>query len=123
MSQKRVLIVDDDETISDLLMVLTEHLLPDYQVVAVKDGATALAELRAQSFNLILTDYNMPQMNGLDLARAARQISPGIPIILMTGDYICREIQAGAGSAPLVGLLAKPFTMLQLKEILQRSGV
>jgi CheY-like chemotaxis protein len=123
VSQKRVLIVDDDEMVSNILMALTKYLLPGYQIIAVEDGTAALAKLQEQSFDLILTDYNMPRMTGLDLAQAAWQISPDIPIVLITGDYSCREIQTRAGSATLAGFLAKPFTMLQLREVLQQSGV
>lgn len=121
--QKRVLIVDDNEIVLTALAIAVEHLLPDYQITAVEDGATALAELQKQGFDLILTDYDMPQMNGLDLAQVAQQISPKIPVILVTGGHSYEEIQAMADSTQLAGFLAKPFSMRQLRELLQQNEI
>lgn len=123
MGQKRVLIVDDDEMVSGVLVALTRRLLPDHQIVAAKDGVAAVAELRKQPFDLILTDYDMPRMNGLDLARVARRISPGVPVVLITGSYSYREDLDETGSAPLAGFLAKPFSMTELREAFQQGGV
>jgi DNA-binding NtrC family response regulator len=64
----------------------------------------------------------IPRMSGLDLAQAARQIFPNIPVILMTG--CCgSEIQTRAVSAPLAGILTKPFTMSQLRDMLHQNGI
>ncbi|MEW5960193.1 MAG: response regulator [Chloroflexota bacterium] len=123
MYQRRILIVDDDKGVLTILKISIERLLPDCQIIVVDDGATALTKLRQQPFDLILTDYDMPHMNGLALAQAARQISSDIPIVLMSGGYSCREIKNRAGSTALAGFLAKPFTMLQLREILQKNGI
>jgi CheY-like chemotaxis protein len=120
MNKKYVLIADDDVLVLTVLKISLEYLLPDYQIITVKDGAMALAELEHQSFDLILTDYDMPRMNGLELAQAAHQISPNSQIILMTGNHCyIDEIKTEAGSANLNGFLAKPFTMWQLRETLQ----
>jgi CheY-like chemotaxis protein len=124
MHHKRILIVDDDEIALMVLELSIEHLLPDCQIIATRNGAAALIELQKQTFDLIFTDYRMPQMNGLDLAQAIRQISPDIPpIILTTGGYSYDEIQTRAGSENLAGFLAKPFTLPQLREVLQQSGI
>jgi len=124
MPQNRILIVDDDELILLILELSIECLLPGCQIIAVSDGALALAELQQQPFDLILTDYHMPRMNGLDLVRAARQISSDIPpIILMSGAYSLDEIQTRTGSTTLAGFLTKPFTMPQLRDMLQQNGL
>jgi CheY-like chemotaxis protein len=124
MSQRRILIVDDDKSTLMVLELFIKRLLPDYQIIAVQSGIAALAELQKQAFDLILTDYDMPQMNGLDLAQATRQISSDIPpVILVTGGYSYDEIQTRAGSENLAGFLAKPFTIPQLREVLQRNGI
>lgn len=122
MCQNRILIVDDDELALAILELSIEYLLPDCQIIVVNDGAAALTELQRQPFDLILTDYNMPRMSGLDLTQAARQIFPNIPVILMTG--CCgSEIQTRAVSVPLAGILTKPFTMSQLRDMLHQSGI
>lgn len=124
MQYRRILAVDDDEIALMVLELSIEQLLPDYQIIAVENGIAALAELQKQTFDLIFTDYKMPQMNGLDLVQAIRQISSDIPpIILMTGGYSYDEIQAQAGSENLAGFLTKPFTLPQLREMLQQNGI
>ena len=124
MHHKRILIVDDDDIASMVLELAIEHLLPDCQIITTWNGSAALAELKKQSFDLIVTDYKMPRMNGLDFTQAVRQISQDIPpIILITGGYSYDEIQAKTGSENLAGFLTKPFTLLQLREVLCQSGI
>jgi two-component system chemotaxis response regulator CheY len=124
MHHKRILIVDDNDIALMVLELAIEHLLPDCRIVTTWNGPAALAELKKQTFDLIVTDYHMPQMNGLDFVQAARQISQDIPpIILMTGGYSYDEIKTKAGSENLAGFLTKPFTLLQLREVLCQSGI
>lgn len=123
MSEKRVLVVDDDETLLFLVKVFSENLLPDHQIITVNSSAAALAELRHQPFDLILTDYDMPQMNGLDLAHAVRHIDPYIPIVLMTGNNHCCGSQPESETRILSGFLVKPFSIMQLKQTLQQNGL
>lgn len=124
MHHKRILIVDDDGIALMTVELAIEHLLPDCEIVTTWDGPAALAELQNQPFDLIVTDYHMPRMNGLDFVQAARQVSKDIPpIILMTAGYSYDEIKTKAGSENLAGFLAKPFTLLQLREVLCQSGI
>ncbi len=122
MSKSRVLIVDDDELILAALGFTFDLLLPGCQVCTVRDGAAALDKLRHQPFDLILTDYSMPRTNGLELARAAHQISPHACIVLMTGALGGDDMPAGA-NAVLDGVLRKPFTLHQLNEILRENEI
>lgn len=123
MSAKRVLVVDDDEVVLLLIKVFTQKLLPNYKVVTVNNSSAALGELQQQSFDLVLTDYDMPKMNGFDLAQAIREKNQEIPIVMMTGSNVYREFCACAEGTPVSGLLGKPFSLLQLKQILQQYGL
>ncbi|MFN8458969.1 MAG: response regulator [Anaerolineae bacterium] len=121
MNPKRILLADDDELSLQLLKIFFDRMIPGYQITTVKDGAEALAQLLQHPFDLILTDYHMPRVNGLELARSARRISPNIPVILMSGcTYADLEIQDC--SINLNGFLAKPFTVLDLKQLLQQTA-
>lgn len=122
MSSDCILIVDDDKAVLNLLKISIELLWPEYQIITANNGLMALAELRQYPVRLILTDFEMPCLNGLDLACAARRISPDIPIVLMTGSP-CEEVHAKAVSMNLAGFLPKPFAIMQLKEILQQNGI
>jgi len=124
MPHKRILIVDDDDIALMVLELAIEHLLPDCQIVTTWNGPAALVELKKRTFDLIVTDYQMPRMNGLDFARAAGQISQDIPpIIMVTASCSYDEIQTKAGSENLTGFLTKPFTLSQLREVLCQSGI
>src|SRR5574341_1113110 len=120
--KKRILVADDDEFILRMLAGCIEHLAPDCQVVTVKDGLTALDELLKQSFDLLVTDYNIPRMHGLGLARVSRWIAPNMPLVMMTGQDIAK-LRARIPSLNLVEVITKPFTMLELRKVLQQVGV
>ena len=123
MCKSRILIVDDDEMILAALGFSFDLLLPGCQVSMASGGAAALDELRRQPFDLILTDYSMPETNGLELARAAHQISPDVRIVLMSGLLVRDAIPAGADSMLLNGFLPKPFTLRELGEILRKNEI
>lgn len=84
MDKRRILIVDDDP---DLLRLL-EHSIGSYcaecEVISASDGHAALQQFDGQPFDLILTDYQMPGMSGLELASTVHRTSPGTPIVLVT---------------------------------------
>ncbi len=119
MSGRRVLIVDDHKTFLLLLTHALKKLGVGCQVVSASDGFTALAQLKQQSFDLMVTDYNMPGMNGLELAEAARQMVPNIQIILMSVQDL-GEVKAEAQHRQITldGYLSKPFTLVQLQKVI-----
>lgn len=123
MNKKKILIVDDDEVILFLVECALRDLGPGYEVCRAHNGPAALAQLKEQSFDLLVTDYDMLGMNGFELAEAARQISPSIPIVLMTGKGNSEEIQLEAKRLNLAGCFSKAFLLTQVDEIVKCSGV
>ena len=95
-----ILIVDD----TDVDLLLMERLLnaPEYTVVTAGDGLQALGKIDEWSIELILTDMQMPKMDGLELVRQVREKHPHIPVILTTGqgseDIAAEALLAGAAS-------------------------
>ncbi len=95
-----ILIVDD----TDVDLILMERLLesPDFTIVTAGDGKQALEKLSAWPIDLILTDLQMPKMNGLELVRELRKQQSTVPVILTTGkgseDIASEALQAGASS-------------------------
>lgn len=79
----RILLVDDDANTREVLAMLLSA--QGHDVASCEGPTEALAELRAQPFNLLLTDYVMPVMNGLELTRAARALQPTIRCFVITG--------------------------------------
>ena len=90
-------------------------------MVRASDGRAALAQLDRQPFDLILTDYQMPGMNGLELAGTVHRTSPGTPVVLITAHRSGDWLQERARELDLVGYLQKPFSLLHLRELLERS--
>ncbi|WP_183756152.1 response regulator [Rhizobium sp. BK181] len=81
---KRILLVDDDI----LIAMSSADMVTDlgHEVVEVHSGAEAIQVLQnGQDFDLMITDFSMPGMNGADLAKAAREIRPDLPVLLATG--------------------------------------
>jgi CheY-like chemotaxis protein len=116
---RRILYVDDDEAIVFLMTRSLER--QGYRVRAYTDPHDALAAVRAQpaEFDLVVTDYNMPGMSGLDLARALREVRADLPVALASG-YITEELRAQAPGAGVMELIYKPNTADELFEAIAR---
>lgn len=82
-SHLRILTVDDDEAVSTAI----KHLLEadGHRVTAVSDAESALAQFQPDRYDLVILDLGMPHLDGLSLARRLKDLSPSIPIILLTG--------------------------------------
>lgn len=84
VARKRILVVDDDVLIAMSTVDMLEDL--GHEVVEAHSGAKALEILRSErEFDLLITDYSMPRMTGGQLAKAVRELKPGLPILLATG--------------------------------------
>ncbi|MGR3463841.1 ATP-binding protein [Limimaricola sp.] len=113
----RILFVDDDALIAMSSVDLLEDL--GHHVTQAGSGAQALAVLEGGvEIDLMITDFSMPRMNGGELARAARALRPGLPILLATGYAELPE-----GDALDLPRLAKPYMQHQLAEEIARLGL
>ncbi|MBP9003611.1 MAG: response regulator [Candidatus Hydrogenedentes bacterium] len=113
-----VLIVEDDPCV---LESLSSHLSAlGHQVTACRDAAEALAALKRDAFQLLVTDAEMDGMNGLELIRQVRQTHPELGIILMTA-YEGKYPMADALLAGADGFLSKPFSLRAFSMIFERS--
>jgi YesN/AraC family two-component response regulator len=119
MTRKRILIVDDDTALLQMLEDGIELLCADCEVERATDGRAALRHLARHSFDLVLTDYHMPGMNGLELAVVVRQALPHTRIVLMTAYGEGERVQDGIRALDLEGYLKKPFSMKQLWALLE----
>ena len=116
---KHVLYVDDEEAIVFLMKRILERR--GFRVSVYCDPREAVAAARAnpEQFDLVVTDYNMPEMSGLDVARALREIHADLPIVLASG-YITEELRAKAPAAGVSALINKPNTVDELCEAVAR---
>jgi PAS domain S-box-containing protein len=116
-----VLVVDDDALIAMSTVDMLEDL--GHEVIEAHSGERALEILRdRRTIDLLVTDYSMPRMNGVQLAAAARELRPDLPVLLATG---YAELPAGSrNDLPRIG---KPYRQNQLAaeivKVLQQSAV
>jgi PAS domain S-box-containing protein len=81
----RVLHVDDDREFASLTAAYLEEEHEGFEVESEPDAARALTRLRDEPFDCVVSDYEMPQMSGLEFLREARRIDPDLPIVFFTG--------------------------------------
>jgi DNA-binding response OmpR family regulator len=107
----RILVVDDDVHIRDFsAWVLTAY---GYRADTAADSADAWKALRARSYDLLITDHNMPKVTGIELVRALRSERMTLPVVLMSGN-LPEQALVQNSSLQLAGTLLKPFTMEEL---------
>jgi two-component system chemotaxis response regulator CheY len=113
-----VLIVDDSAAIRKILQrVLRQTDLPLGEIHEAGDGAEALEVLKTRSFGLVLSDINMPQMDGLQLLARVKEMPhmKSVPVLMITTEggqgKVMEAVQLGA-----TGYVRKPFTAEQIKE-------
>lgn len=117
----RWMIVDDD---NDLLLLLDAVLAKtnDVEIFCFNNGPDACAAFAQapDSFEFVITDLEMPDMNGLELQRRLRSLSPELKILLMTGNRNYTEQMAATSG--FCGLLRKPFLLASLADVLTSAG-
>lgn len=120
LSGRRILVADDEDVIRDTIAdVLTKS---GALTVSARDGAEAISMIRAQHFDLVLSDIKMPSRNGYEVFAAAREASEDCPVILITGfGYDPNHAIVRAGKEGLAGVLFKPFKVDQLLEEIHRA--
>jgi PAS domain S-box-containing protein len=110
---QHVMYVDDDEVVS----LTAEALLlrEGYRVQTHVDPAAAIAALQADpgGFDLVVTDYNMPQMSGLDVAAAVRAMRDDLPVVITSG-RVSEELVEGARALGVARVMLKEYIVEQL---------
>jgi two-component system chemotaxis response regulator CheY len=116
---RTILTVDDSASIRMMISFTLKE--KGYRVIEATDGIDGIAKLRGESVDMVITDLNMPKMDGIDLVREIRQ-NPGFrftPIIMLTTEsQEDRKIEARAAGA--TGWITKPFRPEQLLAVVRK---
>lgn len=107
-----VLLVDDEPMLLDLFEMLL--LSNGYRVGTASDAAAALEKFKAEKWDLVITDFSMPGLTGSQLGQEIKSLSPGTPVIVLTGDASADEYSG----ADLV--IHKPFTHSDIETAIAR---
>ena len=113
----KILLVDDDERIRDSLrMFFEDH---GHSFMAVGSSECALEELVRNTYDIIIMDYKLPGMNGLEFLERIRETHPAVAKIFITA-YSSEGLFAQAKEAGAVGFIRKPLTAENIEECLTR---
>ena len=115
---EKILLIDDDEGLIHFLSRFFER--KGYSVTACKDGSCAVEKIGEESFDLILLDYKMPELNGLDTLSAIKDVEVKTPVILMTA-YGTTELAIEAMKRGAYDYLVKPFERKDLSRIVSEA--
>lgn len=120
---EKSILVTDDSTIMRMFLVMSLKRMLKVKITEAVNGIDALAKLKGGKFDLLLTDMNMPEMNGAELIRCVRLgMNSDIPIVVITtkGEIKDREIGMSLGAS---GYLTKPVNQAELiKTVLKFLG-
>jgi two-component system cell cycle response regulator CpdR len=105
----RILLAEDDDSMREYLARALERV--GYEVVAVDRGTAALPLLESESFDLLLTDIVMPEMDGIELAQRAGVMAPGMRVMFITG---FAAVALKSATPPNAKVLSKPFHLRDL---------
>jgi two-component system cell cycle response regulator CpdR len=106
----RILLAEDDDSMRLYLARALERV--GYAVTAVDRGTAAIPLLESQTFDLLLTDIVMPEMDGIELAQRAGTMAPNMRVMFITG-FAAVALRAGAAQ-PQARILSKPFHLRDL---------
>ena len=115
----RVLIVDDEESVAIVLAAGLSRS-KQYDVETATSGTDALTKFQANRFDLILTDYRMPDMSGIELSQKIRQIDPQAVIMLMTA-YDSSQVRQQADKLDLHEYIQKPIPVADVRAIVEKA--
>jgi len=117
--RKRILTVDDSPSVRQMVKLTLAGA--GYDIVEAGDGAEGLSKAKATALDMVVTDLNMPVMNGLGLIRELRKLPAyrGVPILFLTTESDA-EMKKQAKAAGATGWITKPFQQDQLVAVVRK---
>ncbi|MDH2309008.1 response regulator [Methylobacterium brachiatum] len=114
-----VLVVDDSPSIRQMIKIVLGPA--GHTVIEAEDGAEGLAKAKAETINLVITDLNMPVMNGIEMIKQLRTVPScaGVPILFLSTESD-DSIKQQAKSAGATGWITKPFKPEQLLAVVSK---
>jgi len=115
---KKILVVDDDQDVLELISVLLSS--EGYEITSANCGNSALKLFASapENFDLVITDYMMPNFSGLELARGIQGLNSSTPILLCTG-YIDEVPKDKVSKLGVKQVIEKPFSSAYFREIIR----
>jgi two-component system response regulator VanR len=113
---RRILVVEDNKNIQDVVSRILDFM--GFEVALAGNGVEALSLFLKNSFDLVLTDLEMPLMDGWSLTHCIKERSPSTPVVLMTaGDR--ETVRKKVGRGPVDSVIFKPFRLEDLQRTVE----
>jgi two-component system, chemotaxis family, chemotaxis protein CheY len=121
-----ILVVDDDDNMRNLICTMIRRMNANILVIEAHSGEEALERISAalEPFNIVICDWEMPRMTGIELFKQVHSRDPKLPFLMLTGRTDLESVVA-AKKAGITGYLVKPVSPQQLRAkvaVLLRSG-
>ncbi len=107
----KIILAEDDEDMRRFLVRALERA--GHAVVSFGEGASAFEEIKQSSYDLLLTDIVMPEMDGIELARRAAELDPSLKIMFITG-FAAVALHPDSRAPKEAKVLSKPFHLCEL---------
>ena len=115
---RQVLVVDDELDMCETLAMVLEPI--GCEVCAVQSGEAALTAIGERHFELAITDYMMPGLDGRETLAAIRALDPKVVVIVVTG-YVSDEVFAACRAGGAFAILRKPFDIQELRRVVDAA--
>jgi len=115
---RRILVAEDNKNIQDVVSMFLDFM--GFEVALAGNGVEALSLFLKNSFDLVLTDLEMPIMDGWSLTHCIKERSPNTPVVLMTGadkETVWKKVERGSVDS----VIFKPFRLEDFKRTVQRA--
>jgi two-component system chemotaxis response regulator CheY len=117
---KAALIAEDDADMRSYICELLSMIAPEWEIECAVNGVTASEKVKAYSYEIILSDYDMPQMNGIELFLSLKKTGYKGKFFLMSGHRLDKSLVSKLG---MDGFLSKPFSTATLKKIFKKRSL
>lgn len=117
MDKKRILIIDDEEDLCHLLKLNLEST-GEFEVDTAFSGQSGINKFKEGTFDLVITDFNMPDINGDEVIDALKQKNPSIPILLFSIYHDDSATLPSAVKNKTRGIINKPIDHKQLNSVI-----
>lgn len=113
---KRILVIDDEANVVFILSAILRTLSDVIEVAIANSGYDALRQIREGSFDLVITDINMPDIDGIELTKEVRLLRPDMQIVWITG-YGSSRVRAEGDRLGVYKCLEKPVRISELRMV------
>lgn len=117
----RVLVVDDEEDVRSLLKEYLEQELHRVEVSTANNGHEAIGVLKDEDFDLVISDYKMPVMDGLTFLHRAAELKPDVPRIMITAHPDLNIATKALNDAHIVHFFVKPIEPETVRDVVEAT--